>query len=647
MARNRLIAAVAVLILAPALAGAEVARVEVTSRRDVVGGRAFGPAGSYELVAGRVHFVVDPEHPRNTVVADLDKAPRNAAGLVELSADLSILKPKDAARGNGVALIDIVNRGRRTVLTGFNRATAAGDLTAEADFGDGLLMRQGFTIVWVGWEFDVPKRDGVIRIDVPPAAGVTGVVRASFTPDARRPEFTVGDLSGYSPSNPAAAGNSLTVRDGFQGTPSTIPHDRWQLAGNVVTLEGGFEPGRIYELAYAAANPPVAGLGFVAVRDTAAWLKHAADAVAPAKYVYAFGSSQSGRFLRNFLYEGFNTDERNRQVLDAVMAHIAGAARIDINRRWATPTALGQFTATSFPFADSKQRDPVTGKEDGALDNPRARDHQPKIFYTNTGVEYWGGGRSAALIHTTPDGTRDVALPDNERVYFLAGSQHGPARFPSAISSGQQRDNPTDYWLAMRGLLVAMDKWVRDRVAPPPSRQPRLQDGTLVRAADVAFPSVPTVRSPRGLAAGVRGLNPLAAQDGGAGAALPLLVPQVDQDGNERAGIRLPDVAVPLATYTGWNFRKPAIGGSDQLFPLLGSYVAFPATRADRESTHDPRPAIDERYPTREQYLTLVQEAGTALVKDRYLLTDDLPAIVKHAGEHWDLLTRKAGTATR
>ena len=356
MGRTRLIAGVAIVTLLPALAAAEVARVEVTSRRDVVSGRAFGAAGGYELVVGRVYFVVDPEGTRNKVVADIDKAPRNAAGFVELSADLSILKPKDATRGNGVALIDIVNRGRRTVLTGFNRAPAAGDLTAEADFGDGLLMRQGFTLVWIGWEFDVPKRDGLIRIDVPPAAGVTGIVRASFTPDVRRPEFTVGDLSGYAPSHPAAAGNTLTVRDGIQGAASTIPRDKWQLAGNVVTLESGFEPGRTYELAYAAANPPVAGLGFVAVRDTASWLKHAADAIAPVKYTYAFGSSQSGRFLRNFLYEGFNTDERNRQVFDAVMAHIAGAARIDVNRRWATPTGLGQFTATSFPFADSTTR---------------------------------------------------------------------------------------------------------------------------------------------------------------------------------------------------------------------------------------------------------------------------------------------------
>jgi hypothetical protein len=636
-----------VTLLTPANVGAEVARVEIATRRDVLGGRSFGSSGPYELIVGRVHFTVDPANLRNRLVTDIEKAPRNAAGLVELAADLSILRPKEAGRGNGVALLDVVNRGRRTVLTSFNRATASGDLMADADFGDGLLMAQGYTVVWVGWEFDAPRRDGALRIDVPVATGTTGVVRAYFTPDARRADVTVGDLSGYSPASPAAAENTLTVRDGIPGAPMTIPRDRWHLTGNTVTLEGGFEPGRTYELAYTAVNPPVSGLGFVAVRDTAAWLKYVTDGPVPAmKYAYAFGSSQSGRFLRDFLYHGFNSDEHNRQVFDAVMAHIAGAARTDLNHRWATPTALAQYTATSFPFADARLRDPVTGAEEGALDNPRARDHQPKIFYSNTGVEYWGGGRSAALIHTTPDGTRDLALPDNERVYFLAGSQHGPARFPSAVTSGQQRDNPNDYWWALRGLLVAMDKWVRDRVAPPPSRYPRLQDGTLVRAADVEFPGVPAVRSPRGLSAGVRGANHLVPQDGGAGTPLPLLVPQVDADGNERAGIRLPDVAVPLATFTGWNFRRAAIGAPDQLFPLLGSYLPFASTKTARDQAHDPRPSIDERYPTRERYLALVEEAGAALVKDRYLLADDLTGLVKHAGDHWDLLMRRT-TSTR
>jgi hypothetical protein len=329
------------------------------------------------------------------------------------------------------------------------------------------------------------------------------------------------------------------------------------------------------------------------------------------------------------------------------MANIAGASRIDLNNRWATPIGLGSNIATSFPFADTKQHDPATGADEGALDNVRARDHQPKIFYTNTGVEYWGIGRAAALIHTAPDGSRDLVVPDNERIYFLTGSQHGPSRFPSTVTNGQQRDNPNNYWWTMRALMVAMDKWVRDRVQPPASRYPRLQDATLVRSADVAFPTLATVTSPRTLLPSQRGINRLVAQEGAPGTPLALLVPQVDQDGNELAGIRLPEIAVPLATYTGWNFRKPAIGAPNQLYPLLGSYVPFAGTKAERERAHDPRQSIEERYPTRERYLELVQDAGAALVKDHYLLPDDLPGLIEHAGEHWDLLVNRPVGATK
>jgi hypothetical protein len=632
MIRTRMSCALVVsawTLLLPGLATAEVARVEMTAPKDVLGGRSFGSSGAYELVTGKIYFTLDPANARNRVITDIDKAARDGAGRVECSADLWVLRPKDASKGNGVALVDIVNRGRKTVLTGFNGASASADLTAEAEFGDGLLLRHGYTVVWVGWEFDVPKRDGMIRIDVPSAAGVTGLVRAFFTPDAHRPDFTVADLGTYTPSQPAAE-NTLSVRDGMTGAPSAIAHDKWRLTGNVVTLDGGFEAGRTYELTYQASNPPVAGLGFAAVRDTASWLKYARDALVSVRYAYAFGSSQSGRFLRDFLYHGFNSDERNRQAFDAVMANIAGASRTDLNTRGATPTAQAQFTATSFPFADAVQHDPVSGAEEGALDNARARQNQPKIFYTNTGVEYWGGARSAALIHTAVDGSKDLSLPDNERIYFLTGSQHGPARFPSAVTTGQQRDNPNNYWWTMRALLVAMDKWVRDRVPPPASRYPRLQDGTLVRPADVAFPNVPTVTSPRSLSPGKRAPNHLVAQDGAPGTPLPYLVPQVDLDGNERAGIRLPDVAVPLATYTGWNFRKPSIGAPTQLFPLLG-----------------PRASIEERYPSRDQYLALVQEAGSSLVRDRYLLAEDLPRVVERATDQWDLLTRRPAVAAR
>jgi len=630
--RRWTIAAVAACFAAPAITLAEVVGVDIATRADVQNGAAFGDAGGYELLTGRIRFAVDPKNARNQVIADLDKAPRNAAGMVELSADLSIMKPKDAAKGNGTLLLDVVNRGNKTVLGSFDRAS-------PSDVGDGLLLRRGFTIAWVGWEFDVLERAGAVRIDVPTAKGVKGRVRATVTPTSSTPTATFADLVRYAPADASAASATLNVRDGALGKPSAFKRAEFTLEGNDVSLEGGFQAGRTYELEYEAANPPVAGLGFAAVRDTAAWIRYAADSPAKVQRALAFGASQSGRFLRTFLYFGFNGDEKNRLVFDGVMAHIAGASRIDLNRRWATPTGLAQFDATSFPFADQALKDPTTGAEEGALDNARAKDFKPKIFYTNTGVEYWGGGRSAALIHTTPDGAKDLALPDNERVYFLTGSQHGPTRFPPGDARlGAQRENPNDYWLAMRALLVSMDDWLRSNKAPPPSRYPQLANNTLVPAAKVAFPALPGVRAPQQLPAGPRMPNPLVAKDGGAGTTLPFLVPQTDKDGIELAGVRLPDIEAPLATYTGWNFRNETIGGEDTLYPLLGSYIPFPPTAAARTAAKDPRAAIAERYASKQAYLDKVRASADKLVADRFLLVEDVPAVLDRAGRHWDLL---------
>ena len=626
----------------PALVGAEVSRVEVTSRRDVAAGRLFGPSGPYEQITGRLYFLIDPSNKRNLVIADLNKAPKNTAGKIELSTDLVILKPRDASRGNGIVLFDIVNRGRGVVLPKFDAPTSTGGTTPD-EFGDGFLLNRGYTIVQVGWEFDA-VREGAIRFDPPRAGGVAGVARATFVPASKSADATVGDLVGYAPSNPAAADNTLTVRDTPEAQVTTIPRAKWRLAGNVVTLDGGFEPGRIYELAYRADAPPIAALGFAVVRDAASWVKYAPDAIVSAKYTLAFGSSQTGRYLREFLYDGFYTDERNRLAFDAVWPHLAGASGVNLNRRWAIPTSLSSDVATFFPFADMKQRDPVTGVEEGLLDNARAGEHQPKVFWTNTATEYWE--KANALVTTTPDGSKDVPLPQNVRLYYLAGTQHDPGRFPPAASNGQLPDNPTDYMWAMRALLVGMEKWMRDGVAPPPSRYPRLQDGTLVSAASVAFPDLAGVTSPRKILPGTRAVNSLVLKNGGAGTPLPLLVAQVDKDGTELGGLRLPEVMVPLATTAGWNFRKAAIGGTHLLFPLLGSYVPFASTRAERERTHDPRLSVEERYTSREQFLKRIQDAAAPLVKDGYVLADDVPAIVRRAGEHWDWLAGRASSTT-
>lgn len=628
----RWFAAAAALLLFAMPARAEVTRVEILKRTDVA---AYA---GYEKLEGRVYFAVDPANTRNTVIADLGRAPRNAQGRVEFSADFYALRPKTG--GNGVAIVDVVNRGNR-VTRMFNRVAAGSD----PDVGDGFLARRGFTVIAVGWEFDLPASAGGLHIQVPAASGVNGIVRTLIEVDKRAPTYRLAeDVPAYPPADPDGPDSVLTVRDRLSDTPQAIARGQWRLSGDTVTLEGGFEPGRVYELVYRVANPPVAGLGLAAVRDIASWARNAPDAVAPAKYVYAHGQSQTGRFLREFLYLGFNADERERLVFDGVIALIAGGARIDINRRGSTPTA-GNAMVGAFPYSDRAQRDQVSGATEGLLENDRARRHQPKLFLVNSSVEYWiDTGRAAALVHTTPDGTRDAALGDNVRAYLFSGAQHTPGPFPPAAGGrGQQRANPLDYTLSLRALLVALDRWVREGAAPPAGRHPRFADRTLVRAQDLAFPAIPGVQSPRTIAPGRRAPNALLPSSGGAGAVQPLLVSQVDADGNELGGIRLPEVAVPLATYAGWNFRSPDIGGTTRLVGNTGSYIPFARTQADREARKDPRPSIAERYPSRGDYLAKVRQATDALVRDRYMLAEDVDTAVKRALDHWELLS---GTTT-
>ncbi len=508
-------------------------------------------AGDYEEIIGTAHFEIDPANLHNVVIADVELAPRNGDGLVEFSADVVIWKPVDMLKSNDVTLIDIPNRGA-PVANSFNRPAA------NQPFGDGFMMDAGYTIVWIGWEYDIPD-DASINIDVP------------------------------------------EVR--------------------------------------ALDNIAIAGLGFAAVRDLASWIKNSPEAIFHTDDVLGFGLSQSGRFLRNYLYLGFNVDEEGRQVFDGILAHIAGASRIDLNSRGAEPVSQGQYDATAFPFTDAAYKDPVSGAEEGLLDNPRARAAQPKIFYTNTAVEYWGGGRVAALTHLLPDGSADIPEPDNIRRYFLASAQHGPAPFPPGeITNGQLPGNPLDYWWTMRALLTALKEWVVDDREPPASKHPLLANASLVTTVQVGFPELAGVHVLDGIDAGVRAANKQLVNNGGEGAPLPLLVPQVDSDGNDVAGIRHPELAVPLATYTGWNFTHPERGNADTLFPLLGSYIPFATTAARREQNHDPRLAISERYRDKVDFLRQVRAAGEALVAQRYLLQQDIEPIVSRAESHWDLL---------
>ena len=428
--------------------------------------------------------------------------------MVEMSADLVIFKPRDPARGNGVALFDIVNRGATVVLNTFNGQTGN---TPEGEAGDGFLFTRGYTVVQVGWEFDARRKmryESISRA----RPDDCGMVRATFIPNTRM-AAVVGDLAGYKPADAASSKNTLRVRTRLGAEWETIPRNRWQLtADNTVSLEGGFVPGATYELSYVADNPPISGLGFAAVRDTAAWVKHAPGATVSATYTVAFGSSQTGRWLRDFIYEGFNSDEHERPVFDGIIAHKAGAAGALVNVRWSTPTSLLMESATHFPFSDRKQRDPLTGVEEGVLENPRAGKVQPKLFYTFTDTEYWE--RGGALAHSTPDGSKDFALPQNVRLYHVTGAPHNTGKFPPAIANGEVSDNPVDYLPLLRALLVAMDKWVRDGVEPPPSRYPLMQDRTLVRACRLSFPGIAGLSSPKNIAPASSRNEPLRCQGG-------------------------------------------------------------------------------------------------------------------------------------
>ena len=627
----RLIGLTLLLALFPfPTAFAEVTRVAVSSRGVVAGGQAFGQTGPYERIVGRIEFALDPAHPRNAAIVDLDLAPRGPDTRVHFSADLIVLQPLDPARGNGTLLFDIANRGRMLLTRTFNTAPAPDTPPAAAEFGDGFLMSEGYTLVWVGWQFDAPTSG--LTLDAPRAdlKGTPDTVRITFTVNAAAAEATPNDLPAYAPTDRDDPAATLTVRDRFWEPGTIISRDRWTFSSlgprPRIRLEGGFEPGRVYELAYRSLDSQVAGVGLAAIRDAASAFRYRDDLPVSGRTTAVFGASQSGRFLRQFLVEGFNVDERDRRVFDVVWPHIAGAGLGSFNERFAMP-GYSSFAATGFPFTDAEQAAP-DGRRGGILAG-YGPEHQPKVLYTNTSVEYWGQGRAAALTHTALDGSSDVVLPDNVRIYLLAGTQHTEGAFPPTEGAGQEPGNPTPQRAVMRALLRAMQRWVSAGTTPPASRYPRVTDGTLAPVADVRFPAIPDVSDPRG----VEGPGRIG---DGRFTPWPFLVPQVDADGNELAGIRVAELGVPLATTTGWNFRSERAGNPSALLPLAGSYISFARTRAEREARRDPRLSIEERYQSRDDFLQRIRAAASALVKDGYLLAEDVAGVVDRASRHWD-----------
>jgi hypothetical protein len=620
-------------------AHAELMRIDVISQSDVPADTASAGRPAYEKIVGRAIFSLDPADAHNKIIVDLDKAPRDPDGRVTFSSELEVLTPKDRARGNDAALFDIVNRGRR-----------------QTD--DAFLMKHGYTIVRVGWQFDTARGD-LIGVEAPPVLEngkpVTGRVSTLFTPNTSDPVHALddlvkyADLTQYPPVDPNSKLNTLFVRNSYLAEAHALPRDAWQFGRmkdgklvpdtSAIYLKGGFAPGQVYELSYEAKGAVVAGVGFAALRDMASAVKHGKAGAISARYAYALGNSQDGRMLREFLYEGFNADEGGQRAFDGIIANIAGSARsADFNVHFARPNGLAFFSASLFPYLDFDQKDPVTGRVDG-VQMHLAPDMRPKIFYTNSSTEYWGGGRAAALVHTTLDGSADVKEPENVRIYLFAGTQHVPGGYLASQGPGTQKPNGNNYGWAMHALIEAMDRWVKSGVAPPESAHPKLADGTLVPLTKIGFPKIAGVKSPLSIPAGYR-----ADLEGPHGAhPLPMLVPQVDKDGNEMSGIRLPNVAAPLGSYTGWNFRDPSIGQPDELLPLTGSFVAFAVTKAEREANNDPRLSLEERYGTRERYRAQASAAAEQLVQERFVLREDVPRIVQQAMANWDNTVR--GTA--
>jgi len=618
-------------------ASARVDHIDITSRTDYLGGKSFGLAGAYERIQGRAYFAVDPSNAHDRAIVDIDKAPRNAKGEVEFSADVDILQPKDAGRGNGTLFVNVPNRGGRFFIREQNV--------------DEYYLRQGYTLAEMGWQFDIRPDPRLLRLYAPVVKGVTGRVRADFIVPEKVFEHPLGHLlsgtiggTGYPVANILAKDAVLTARKAPLADRNVITRSRWRFTNDqTVHLDDGFQPGNIYEVIYTASDPAVVGCGLAAVRDLAAYAKHDPKALVHAQRAYAMGISQTGRFLRHLVWQGFNADEDGRQVFDALLVYVAGAGRGSFNHRFAQPSRDAQplsplfYPTDVFPFTDNPETDPRTGVTTGLLDRARAEQVVPKIFYVNTEYEYWS--RGASLIHTTPDGKFDVPIPADVRIYFVADVAHIGGAFPPAPANersilGQQLANPLRIEQLRHGFSAALDAWVRDGVAPPESRYPKLMLNTLVPVAGLAVKTMhgvaipPTNYEVYRTDFGADWPRGIVTEPPRVDGAYPTLVPQINADGLDLAGVHLPEIDAPLATYTGWNLRDASIGFPDARASFVGSYIPWPKAEAI------------ERYHNRDEYLGAFTRAALERIHDRFLVVDDLPSILQRAGEEWDHATR-------
>jgi hypothetical protein len=612
----------------------EVVRIEIRRRDDMK---------THERLIGRVYFRVNPDLPANRLIADIDYAPKDKDGMVEFSSDLLMFLPKNAKGARRTVFLELVNRGEDQSLIIMSGAQQHDFAPESWDLGDRFALEQGFTVAFLGWQFNVQPAQGLTF--QAPVADVDGVVRDTFILNSSGPRALRMQLSYCSPPEKQNDGK-VTFRTKIDDAAETLDRNWLDFSsdGCSMRLRGDFKAG-LYDVIYPAKGSPVAGLGLAAIRDFASYLKHIPTSsplhsnAAPPERVIGYGYSQSSRLLREFVRAGFNADEQGRAAFDGLMIASAGAGGGSFNHRFAKPGDAGNSVLSILRPVDLP---PFT--DDGLLAMARKAKTVPKIFYTFSSTEYWA--RAGSLTHTSQDGLKDVPLASTSRLYFLAGAPHAIGPLPPT-KDGQRFGNyvnfATQRWV-QRALLLDLDAWVRGVMDPPPSKYPSLGSGDLVPIDAVNFPHIPSMPLPSympqvwkmdyGPAFTARGI--ISNEPPVLGMPFRVLVPQVDADGNDRSGVRLLEVAVPLGTYTGWNIALPQMTDLHYLAGLLGSFEAFPLTKKDREKTGDSRRSIAERYAGRDDYLQRAELAVEDLVRQRFMLAADLPQALDWARQIWD-----------
>lgn len=622
-----------------------VTRFEITEQFDFAGGQAFPGHGSYLQIDGRVFFEVDADEPANQTIVDLPLAANTPDNRVTFSADFSLVTPKDSERGVGKLLVDVPNRGNRLTAPSLHRVLAVNP-EDRVKPGDGFLCRHGFSYLAIGWQWDA-EGEHALRLQAPMAQidgrPVCGPVMMKLQSSDDRSHLALIQLGQTAPPYPvadvSAQGNTLYVKPHENAERVVIPRGDWRFArvkdGAMIEserhiwLKDGFKKGLIYELVYETHGAPVVGAGLLAVRDATACLKYG-DPQSPVphgfKQTYGYGVSQTGRFLRQFLWDGLNKDDHDRKVFDGLWLHIAGAQRGDFNFRFAQPTvatvpSLGQ----RFPFANVSAKDLFSERQAGLLDN-LAPEMRPKIVISNTSFEYWRG--DASLAHILGDS--DLPADDSTRIYHIAGTHHiggilvGGKQITEVAATGLQVAMPLNVVNpapVSRALIMLLDEWVTNGIAPPPSRHPRLDDGTAVPREsvleafsfmeDIALLAPDKLVSIRCQVAQPGNEQGIVRQPVDEGEAYPCYVSAVNEDLNEVTGIQLPDLACPLGIHTGWNPRARETGAEDQAAIFAGFTRFFS------------KEEIISRYGSESGYLAEVGIHVDSLIADRFVLAED------------------------